>query len=266
MANTVVEVIPEEERGSPLLPPVSLAPVATIRQSPGDVAEQSGLDYVAVGFGSLVLTVILLCGVVMYLARANWRLGCALGKSESNFAKLAADGQATPKASEHAAAVCEAVHQAYYSELIGAIEFSMGKHGFRFGTDRAKEVVLPHEVLHSVSEDFSRCRHKYLEPFETDDDASDRVMRDMQCGYSWQFVTAILVAQRNLGRYVESIPVREGTPSEPEPDEVGMPAHLGSDLRRLAEIYSGSDAEALVANANIKVFRSNRELLDDGNP
>ncbi|CAG9169913.1 hypothetical protein [Cupriavidus pinatubonensis] len=255
MANTVVEVIPDEERGSPLLPPVSLAPVATIRQSPSDDAHHSDLDPVAVGFGSLVFTVILLCGVVMYLARANWRLACDLGKSESNLAKLAARREATPKASEHAAAVCEAVNQAYYSELIGAIEFSMGKHGFRFGTDRAKEVVLPHEVLHAVTEDFSRSRGKYLQPFETDDDVSDRVMGDMRCGYSWQFVTTILVAQRNLGRYVEAVPVREGMPSEPGPDEIGMPAYLGSDLSRLAEIYSESDAEALVANSNIKVFR-----------
>ncbi|WP_029308482.1 hypothetical protein [Cupriavidus metallidurans] len=266
MENRVVHVSPEEEQGSPLLPPVSLAPMATIRQSPGDVAQHFGQDYVAVGFGSLVLTVILLCGVVMYLARANWRLGCALGKSESNLAKLAAGREAAPLASEHAAAVCEAVHQAYYSELIGAIEFSMGKHGFRFGADRAKEVVLPHEVLHSVTEDFSRCQKKYTHPFQTDDDVSERVTEDMRCGYSWQFVTTILVAQRNLGRYVEAIPVRDATPSEPLPDEVGMPVRLGSDLSRLAEIYSESDAEALVTNANIKVFNSNRELLDDGNP
>lgn len=49
MENSVVQVRPEEEQGSPLLPPVSLAPMATIRQSPGDVAQHCGQDYVAVG-------------------------------------------------------------------------------------------------------------------------------------------------------------------------------------------------------------------------
>ncbi|KWN82984.1 hypothetical protein [Burkholderia stagnalis] len=163
---------------------------------------------VALGLG--IIGAIVVCVAITFVI--TWALD-KLGKcffmaeAKNDIADGAAVRPASKAAPAPAADVAKAVHEhaniAFYRSLISAVEGAILAAGFKFGDEPAAEVQLPYSVLLKAADELSMARTEFMQPYISPDRMRQRVELDRDDGYSLRFVTSIINAMRDTGRYVQ---------------------------------------------------------------